>query len=681
MSIFVLLTECTSFARASQSSTGQIIYVDGDASGFNDGSSWTDAYNHLQDALASASYGDEIYVAQGIYTPDRGVGFTPGDKFAKFSLKNGVALRGGFAGFGESDPNSRNIDRYKTTLSGDLSGNDIDVNDPCDLRQFPPTRIDNSYTVLISKNTDQTAILDGFTITAGYNTAVVRNGPTGGAGMFNQSGNPVLVNCTFTSNAAVSSGGAGLFNLKGSNPTLENCTFTGNYAVGGAGIYNYNSDPNLTNCIFFENFANSGGAIYNLDSNPIVTGCTFNDNHAQAGGAVCNTGGSPRFEDCTFASNTAIEYRSGGAMINIRCTCTAICCTFFENAALSYGGAIDNDDDSTAILVSCVFIANQAHKGGAVSNGLRVNCTITDCIFRANRGGDGGGVHNHSGAKGTFTHCRFDQNTAQYRGGGINNESSKVEIISCIFNKNSASEGGGGLCNFHRDKVMLSNCVFIRNNADKGGGIYSTSRCESTVANCIFSGNFATEEAGGVWNHESSPTIVNCTFYGNLAGESGGGMASWYCPGQSTLTNCIFWRNNADRGPQIALTSELVASISHCNIEGGIIGLYIRSAKLDWREGNINTDPCFANPGYWDPNGTPDDSNDDYWVDGDYHLKSQAGRWDPVSESWIQDDVTSPCIDAGDPNSLVGDEPFPNGGIINMGTYGGTAEASKSPAN
>jgi len=40
--------------------------------------------------------------------------------------------------------------------------------------------------------------------------------------------------------------------------------------------------------------------------------------------------------------------------------------------------------------------------------------------------------------------------------------------------------------------------------------------------------------------------------------------------------------------------------------------------------------------------------------------------------------VTSPCIDAGDPNSPIGYEPFPNGGIINMGAYGGTAQASKS---
>ena len=42
-------------------------------------------------------------------------------------------------------------------------------------------------------------------------------------------------------------------------------------------------------------------------------------------------------------------------------------------------------------------------------------------------------------------------------------------------------------------------------------------------------------------------------------------------------------------------------------------------------------------------------------------------------------DATSPCIDAGDPSTLVGLEPLPNGDIINLGAYGGTSEASKSP--
>ena len=100
-------------------------------------------------------------------------------------------------------------------------------------------------------------------------------------------------------------------------------------------------------------------------------------------------------------------------------------------------------------------------------------------------------------------------------------------------------------------------------------------------------------------------------------------------------------------------------------------------------EGNIDADPCFAAAGYWvdaanpDIPAEPDDPNP-AWVNGDYHLKSQTGRWDPNSESWVLDDVTSSCIDTGDPNSPVGDEPEPNGARINMGAYGGTAEASMS---
>jgi hypothetical protein len=89
--------------------------------------------------------------------------------------------------------------------------------------------------------------------------------------------------------------------------------------------------------------------------------------------------------------------------------------------------------------------------------------------------------------------------------------------------------------------------------------------------------------------------------------------------------------------------------------------------------GNISTNPQFVDPGHWQ-----DDPPTGTWVGGNYHLKSQAGRWDVNEGRWTKDKVTSLCIDAGDPSSPIGYEPFPNGGIINMGAYGGTIEASKS---
>ena len=117
-----------------------------------------------------------------------------------------------------------------------------------------------------------------------------------------------------------------------------------------------------------------------------------------------------------------------------------------------------------------------------------------------------------------------------------------------------------------------------------------------------------------------------------------------------TLENCIVWGNSSD--PSGNCPDEIFGSptVSYSDIRGG------------WPDdGNIDTDPCFANP----------DAND-------FHLKSEAGRWDPVAGNWVIDTVTSPCIDAGDMSSPIGYEPFPNGGVINMGAYGGTVQASKS---
>ena len=108
----------------------------------------------------------------------------------------------------------------------------------------------------------------------------------------------------------------------------------------------------------------------------------------------------------------------------------------------------------------------------------------------------------------------------------------------------------------------------------------------------------------------------------------------------------ILW----DGGQEIWNANDSALTVAYSDAFGGWPG-----------DDNKDVDPLFADPD-----------------NGDYHLMSQAGRWDPMSEVWIVDDVTSPCIDTGDPLSPIGHEPFPNGGIINMGAYGGTAEASKS---
>ena len=74
--------------------------------------------------------------------------------------------------------------------------------------------------------------------------------------------------------------------------------------------------------------------------------------------------------------------------------------------------------------------------------------------------------------------------------------------------------------------------------------------------------------------------------------------------------------------------------------------------------------------------------DDPMFVDADaldFHLASESGHWDEESSDWTVDDRTSPCIDAGDPAADLGEEPAPNGSVVNVGVYGGTAQASKSP--
>ncbi len=60
----------------------------------------------------------------------------------------------------------------------------------------------------------------------------------------------------------------------------------------------------------------------------------------------------------------------------------------------------------------------------------------------------------------------------------------------------------------------------------------------------------------------------------------------------------------------------------------------------------------------------------------DYHLKSTGGRWN--GKTWVRDIVSSPCIDAGYPDSDYSKEPGDNGGRINIGRYGNTEWASMS---
>jgi len=269
-----------------------------------------------------------------------------------------------------------------------------------------------------------------------------------------------------------------------------------------------------------------------------------------------------------------------------------------------------------------------------------------------------------------ITNCVIRNNSAEEDGGGIYIPwYSCAKLINCEFIENTAGKNGGGIA--CRRSVIAINCKFKCNSAgEHGGGTYDLFSWSTFLINCTLSGNSANLFGGGVYTSESDTRLTNCTLTTNIAWRGGG----IYFNDDSSLTskNCIVWANIDDSGmtESAQITAVDTIYVNYCCVQGW---------TNPWGgTGNILDDPCFVEPAYWDPNGTPEDANDDFWVDGDYHLKSQAGRYNPDTQIWVQDNVTSPCVDAGDMGSPIGFEPFPNGGIINMGAYGGTAEASKS---
>ena len=181
----------------------QIRYVDAGAGGSNDGTSWTDAFTDLQDALTAAVTGDEIWVAAGIYKPTAGT-----DRTVSFVLKSGVALYGGFSG-AETERGQRDAAANVVTLSGNIGDTG--------------SASDNSYHVIRGGGADETAILDGFTVADGNADDIGENG--NGGGMYNDSSSrPTVTACRFANNYADDQGG-GMYNANFGRPAVSGCVF------------------------------------------------------------------------------------------------------------------------------------------------------------------------------------------------------------------------------------------------------------------------------------------------------------------------------------------------------------------------------------------------------------------------------------------------------------------------
>ena len=360
-----------------------MLYVNDDATGLGSGNNWADAYTDLQNGLVRSIAGSQIWVAAGVYIPG------PSEENT-FQLKNGVEIYGGFEGLpgSEDDFDARDPSTFLSILSGDIDGDDITtkavVTDTDDIVG------DNTNHVVTGSGTSGTAVLDGFTITAGSTFPDSQ----GGAGMVNDGGSPTLSNLTFSGNSGIL--GGGMYNFSGSSPMLTNVTFTGNMATvgGGGGMLNFdNSSPTLINVTFSGNSAatDGGGMINYISCSPTLTRVTFSGNSASFnGGGMSNFSNcSPTLTRVTFSGNTASM--NGGAMNNQSSSSpTLINVTFNGNSATLSGGGVYNIG-GTSTLTNVTFAGNSATgNGGGIFNAIDSDPMIQNCIFWNNSAGVAG---------------------------------------------------------------------------------------------------------------------------------------------------------------------------------------------------------------------------------------------------------------------------------------------------
>ncbi len=471
-----------------------IKYVDKTATGANTGKSWADAFTDLQDGIAAAYAGDQIWVAQSTYFPISCMPCAEEDMKTAFRVKSGVEMYGGFDG-SENVLSQRDWAANPTILSGDIGA----LSDSTD----------NVFNVVIAENASSKTILDGFIIEEG--NADGSFGFSSGGGLLldaNPGGTADMqvLNCTFRENYGGGGGAVAIDCVLGgiSNALFRNCLFEGNTASlrvvsTGAGV-------------FIQ--GNSGAQVQ-----PRLVNCTFRNNYSG------NDGGAFSATPTGAGSLLAFEIDS---------------CLFIDNRADDRGAAIwyrmSSDGDSRVVIKNSRFLNNHGGGQGAAiyarsSFGNTANDTLANCFFSGNltdgsssiNDGEGGavflrgsqdGIRNH-----TIINCVFAENSASQRGGAIGTTSFvagagnlNASIVNCTFYKN-ATQGEGGAIHAEGSEgvnnTTVTNSIFWEDSAEGSGSVLFSNGAAFSVAHSDVQGGIPAGITDGGNNLSADPQFLD----------------------------------------------------------------------------------------------------------------------------------------------------------------------------
>lgn len=650
--LFLLLVLCAVTGTV-QTADAATIYVNLNAPGSNDGSSWTDAYTALQSALGAALAGDTIWVAAGTYTPTADT-----DRSATFQLASGVALFGGFAGT-ESVLSERDWTANLTTLSGDIGTVDVAT--------------DNSYHVVTGSGTDATAVLDGFTIADGRasgtgddglgggitnqsgaptirNTIIRNNYGASGGGMHTDGGSPVLVNVVFANNTAGNAGGA-MNNNNGASPTLTNVSVSNNSANFGGGIRNNaGSDPVIVNTILWGNSAIvSGNEIYNNSSTPVISYSLIKNCGGSGAGWVFSLGtdnghnidSDPLFVDAP-AGDLRLNSPASGALnagynnapnlpatdldgnpriiesivdigaYELDFTCPPGPVIYVDVAATGANDGTSWSDaytDLAAALGSlgCPSITEVWVAAGTYEPTQGTNRSLS-FLMESGVALLGG----FSGTETTVSERDWIANPTILSGDiGVPADSTDNSyhvviasgadstavldgfIVERGYADGSGSDGNGGGLYMAGGNPVVTNVIIRDNYAASGGGMH-TDNCDPALTNVVFTGNRAGNAGGAMNNYNGgTPVLTNVSISGNSANFGGGIRNNISC--HTVIINTILWGNSAATNGNELYNNASTPVISYSIIEGsGGSGAGWNVPLGTDAGGNIDANPLFV---------------------------------------------------------------------------------------
>lgn len=618
------------------------VFVKFDANGTNNGSSWTDAFTNLQNAIDITPENGQIWVASGTYHPN--IINSPSDSNFLLITKP-LELYGGFVG-SEISLNQRDWESNPSLLSGDINNDDIE-------NDFFSNKSDNTMHVLLT--TGDKVIIDGFTISYGNtrfdpDSSAPSFHPWRGGGIYSQS-YLVLRNCIVSQNIAHQA--AGMYVSYQENINLDNCTFVNNYAVSyGGGVVVGNSNASFNNCTFENNISESsfGGGIFlwqnenaPSDSNIVsIKNTVFDSNQSKYGGGIAfnnfNLGSQLSIDSCFFFSNSAILSGTGGALSLYNSSSSSIKHTlkinvsntvFDGNIAEVWGGAIENynrGDVYEVNIINCDFNKNStsaadASGGGGIININRSNLAEIEYVIEG---------------------CNFIGNITQGRAGAIynvpysgDNQGPNGIIKECTFIDNLAWDCCGAIFSGYGNSI-IEDCLFENNGTSgndqyiNGGGAISFVANKSTqLRNSIFKGNYSGTNGSAILfdDNINIDRLENLLIYDHV----GGSTIFINNPIKLSLINTSMVDNESGIVTEFLLNLELQNNIfmNDVNFEsnGGV--------EIKSNGGNISSDNTFA----------------DYFVTSGDH--PDLNETDPLLDENYVPLSGSPSIDSGNPDGVL----------------------------